>query len=263
MTDQSLFNQDNTQNTPANPATPAQPNPLADLLSQIKNANGEAKYKTVEDALIALKHSQEFIPQLQTQLSQKDQELAEARKIAERVAEAERTLEQLIKPSAPAQPAATVAPDDIADIVTRKLTEIETAKSQKENLTTVITAITSKFGPESEQVFYSKGKELGLSVQELNALAAKTPKAVLSLFGLTEAPAQPRASSTPSGINTSGFQPQQTTFIGKNKAGILVGATTQDVRAESDAARKMVDELHAQGKSVHDLTDPKVYFKLF
>ena len=263
MTDQSLFSNVQSQETPASPSSQA--NPLADLLSQIKNEKGEAKYKSIEDALIALKHSQEFIPQLQGQLSQKDQELEAARKIAERVAEAERTLEQLMKPSTPA--AATTEPvlsaDTISNIVTQKLNEIETSKSQKENLTQVISAMTNKFGADSEKIFYGKGAELGLSAQELNALAAKTPKAVLSLFGLTETPTQPRAAGTPQGINTDGFQPQATTFVGKNPKGILVGATTQDVRAESTAARKMVDELHAQGKTVHDLTDPKVFFKMF
>ena len=64
-------------------------------------------------------------------------------------------------------------------------------------------------------------------------------------------------------MNTSGLAPHQETFVGRNKESAVMGATTEDMRRESDRSKKMVEELHAQGLSVHDLSDPKVYKKYF
>ena len=49
---------------PSQESTPNQNNLFNDQLDTIKNDKGERKYGTVEQALEALKHSQEFIPSL-------------------------------------------------------------------------------------------------------------------------------------------------------------------------------------------------------
>jgi len=268
----SIFNNQNTppgdnqNNGGSNTPNGGNPDPLVTLLAGIKNDRGEQKYKSVEDALNALKHSQDYIPQLSDKLRQQEQELAEAKAAAAKIAELERTLQTLTQnnaPSAPASPApAGVSKEEIAELISNTLTVQQQAAVAKENLGKVVTTLTQSFGDKAEEVFYNKAKELGMSVTEINSLAAKSPQAAFKLLGLdnpTNAPSAPNTGS----INTGGFQPKQDSFVGKNSKPTLIGATTADLREETHNAKRMVDELHNQGLSVHDLTDPKVYFKHF
>ena len=269
QTDQSIFNEQNPATQPnvaANAASNAQgSNDLADLLGSIKNERGEQKYKSVEDALVGLKNAQEHIPNLNNQLSQREQELKEAREQAARVDELQKTIEALTsgnsgQPNTPATP--TFSKEEIAKLVTQTLTAQQQAEAAKTNVATVVNALQTKFGPEAEKVYNAKATEVGMTVAELNALAQRNPKAVFTLLGVNQEAPKQLSSTTPS-FNTDGFQPQQDSFIGRNAKPTLIGATTTDLHEESLRARQMVEELHSQGKSISDLTNPKVYFKTF
>lgn len=270
MSDQnSLFSQNNTsQATPANTPNPSNvPDPVVTMLQEIKNDKGEQKYKTVEDAVNALKHSQEYIPSLTREKQRLEQELADAKAKAEKVSELESTVARLLEQ----RPASTNAPavvDEsvIETLVTRTLARTKAQEDAERNTQTVVTAISSKFGDKAEEVFYGKAAEFGMSRAEVNQLAATKPKLVLSLLGIQEtvAPQQKSVQSTQgTALNTVAIPQHSETLIGRNKNGVLIGATTQQVMEESQRSRKMVEELHSQGKTVHDLTDPKVYFKYF
>jgi uncharacterized protein with PIN domain len=270
MPDQaSIFSNTNPPEPQAQPGGSNTPNvqidpAIANLLGEIKNERGEPKYKTLQDALIGLKNAQEYIPQLNQKLTQKDEELASLRAAADRIAEIERTVQALTQPNSnTSTQAPAITEETIANLVTKSLSKAQQEAVQKANLTEVVSVMQQKFGAEAETTFYTKAKELGMSVEEFNALAAKTPKAVLKLLGVdTSVPAN-TASPTTSAVNTGGFQPTPQSTIGKNQKSILLGATSEQIRQESEAARKMVEELHASGKTVHDLTDPKVFFKTF
>lgn len=272
MSDQnSIFdsNQSSTQtNTNTGPdgnqSSSQNVDPIANLLGTIKNERGEQKYKTLEDALKALQHSQEYIPQLTTQLSEREQQLAEARREADRVAELEKSVLALTQSNSNSSvnPSTAISEETIAEIVSKTLTRNQQAELQKQNINSVVSAMQTTFGEKAEQVFYDRAKELGMTVTEFNALAARTPKAVLDLIGAKAAP--PSGMGAPqSSVNSGAFAPQQQSFIGRNKIPTLIGATSQDLMSEAQSARKMVEELHAQGKSVHDLADPKVYMTMF
>lgn len=274
MSDQtSIFNsQDGSSATPNTPNNgqgsnlPGSQNadPVTTLLGSIKNEKGEQKYKSLEDALVALQHSQTYIPQLTAKLTEREQELANAKKEADKIAELERSLQALTQMNSggsDTQSQPNLSEESIAAIVSKTLTRTQQESLQQQNLQTVITSMKTVYGDKAEEVFYGKAKDLGMTVQEFNALAAKTPKAVLDLIGVKSAPA---GSGLPqSSVNSGGFTPNQQSFIGRNKVPTLIGATSQDLMSEAKAARDMVAELHAQGKSVHDLTDPKVYMKMF
>lgn len=249
----------NTPNAQIDPA-------LTTMLMEIKNERGEPKYKTMQDAIIALKHSQDYIPQLNQKLNQANEELTTLKTAVGRMEELERTVQALTQRNEPGSttPQQVVTEEQIAELVTKTLTRTQQETVAKANLKKVVDALSQKFGAEAEKVFYGKAGDLGMTAQEMNALAAKTPVAVLKLLGLenTNTPANTGAPTTTT-VNTSGFQPTSNSLIGKNPKSALIGATTQELRQESDNARRMVEELHAQGKTIHDLTDPKVYFKHF
>jgi ATP-dependent Lon protease len=237
-----------------------------DLLLSIKNERGEPKYKSVEDALKGLQHAQNFIPTIKNELDQKEQELERLRAEAARVKTLEETIASLTSQQTTLAPTTSPVIDEnkIAELVTKTLTRTQQEQLARENVSVVTSTLQQSFGADAEKKFYEKGAELGMTIQEMNALAAKSPKAVFSMLGIQVQPSSTKTvSPNASTVNTTGLQPQANTFVGRNAQTALIGATTQQLQEESGNARKMVDELHAQGKTVHDLTDPKVYFKFF
>lgn len=266
MSDQTTIfsNQSATQpqSTPANQGGTGN-DQLVNLLAAIKNPDGQPKYRTVEDALNALKHAQEFIPTLQNQVAQRDTELATARAEAARIAELENTLKTLTEQrNTPSTPASTISESRIAELVQSQLAQVQQQQSKAENQRSVADKLAQTFGAKAEEVYNAKAAENGMTVAEFNELAARTPKAVLKLVGITGEPT-PNANPTPSSINTTGFQPSPDSFVKRNDKSLSFGTTTQDLQMESLNARKMVDELHSQGLSVDDLTKPSVFFKVF
>jgi hypothetical protein len=277
MADQpSIFGSTET-NTPTQAQTPptgsnpvgAQPeaNQAFTLLSSIKNERGEQKYSTIEAALEGLRNAQEFIPSLRQQTAEKDQEIERLRKEAERVAELERTLAALT--SQPQQNQNTTAPvmDEtaLAELVNRTLSQREQKLTAEANVASVVSTLQGVFGADAEAKFYGKAQELGMSVQEMNVLAAKSPKAVLTMLGVQDkAASKPNQPLTTQGtVNTAAFTPQSETYIGRNPKGVIVGATSQDIQESMNRAKRMAAELEAKGMSVHDLTNPKVYAQYF
>lgn len=269
MSDPTIFGSNPEGGNPTTPSTPAgttvQTDPaITTLLSEIKNERGEPKYKSLHDALVALQHSQTYIPTLTSQLSQKDAELIAAKAEAARVAELERTvlaLTQKQEPTPGTPPQAGLTPEQIAELVTRQLTAKEQADLVKKNTALVADTLKANFGTEAEAKYNAKAAELGMSVAEFNALAARSPAAVLQMLGAKTVTTP--ASPTPGTINTTGLQPHQNSFIGRNTESTAIGATTEDMRHEAVRASKMVEELHASGRSVSDLSNPKEFFKYF
>lgn len=237
---------------------------IATILGEIKNERGEPKYKTLNDAITALKHSQEYIPTLNSKLQEQNAELERLRGEAGRVSEIEATVRALTQKQAEASTNANPAlsEETIANLVTRTLSQREQAAKAQENQQSVVASMQAKFGTEAEKVFYQKAQELGMTVEEFNALAAKTPKAVLNLIGVDVRPATTGAPAS-STVNASGFQPKQNTNIGRNNHSTLIGATSEELAQESQRAKDMIVELEAQGLSINDLTNPKFYFKHF
>lgn len=237
---------------------------LVTLLSAIKNERGEQKYKTVEDALNALKHSQEYIPTLKQQQEDMQRKLQEAMEKANKVETLESTLQQLIQKSTESATSTTtpagLTEEQIAKIVESQLSRAAQAEIAKKNTTEVATTIKAKFGEKAEEVFYSKAEELGFTKEEINILASRTPKAVLKLLGV-ESNVTINSITNTSSVNTAGFNLPQDSFIGKPKKSVLLGASTMEVMQEKENAKKMLDELAQNNMSIDDLTNPKNYKK--
>ena len=241
---------------------------LTHLLSGIKNEKGEPKYKSVKDAIIGLQNAQEFIPSLKTSLAEKDAEIVRLRNEAQRVASLEDAVRSLTEQSSSqGTPTKSMSEQDIADLVNRSLdrtlSQRETQSLQKQNIDAVVSVMQKAYGQDAEKKFYEKATELGMTVAEFNTLAAKSPKAVLSTLGIADKTPQASFSPVQGSVNSQGFTPNQDTSIGRNKNSMMVGATSQELMAERLASNKMVEELHKAGRSVYELSDPKMFFKHF
>jgi outer membrane murein-binding lipoprotein Lpp len=266
MSDPSLFETQNSggatppQNTPANTQ-----DDMSTLLSAIKNERGEPKYKDVKTALDALRHSQEFIPNLKNDMDALKAELEAAKLEAARVRELESVVERITQgiSDGKTQPA-PLDQEAIAKIVENTLSNSQRKAVETTNVSTVINKVRETFGQEAEAKFYQKAEEAGLSRDAINSLAKQSPAAVFKILGIDNVQRTDFPSSRTSAVNTSGTPVNTNTYIQANtNKSVLLGATTEAIMEEQQASRKMVDELHAQGKSIKDLTDPKVFFKTF
>ena len=265
----SIFNKDQTPDPNATQNNSVQQDDFANLLGSIKNERGEPKYRDLPTALEALRHSQEYIPQLKSDKEKYEQEAAELRREVERLKAVEETVTKLASgnnPQHPPQAPVGLDAEAVAKLVSDTLQRRESEVKQKQNLDAVVTKMQQAYGADAEKNFYSKAQELGISIAEMNLLAAKSPKAVFDLLGITEAKPNNNSqapSFNTSTINTSGYQPQKDSFVGRNTKPVILGATTEELKMERENSSKLVDELHNSGLTTYDLTDPKKYFQYF
>lgn len=240
--------------------------PFADLLGSIKNERGEPKYKSTEDALKALSNAQQFIPQLQEENKELRQKYEELARQLDKFKHIEESIERLSASQRENGQTSQVTIDEnmIAEIAERTLSQREALARQQSNLKLVTDTVISKFGEAAEKEFYKRASDVGMSASEINSLAAKNPLAALRLIGLqSEGQKTNVHSGAKTEVNTAGFEPKQESFVSRNRNRLSVGATTEDYQAEAEASKRMVEELHSQGVSVSDLSDPKKYFKTF
>lgn len=173
--------------------TPATGNPEAsafnDHLKDIKNESGEQKYDSVEKALDALKHSQSYIPELKSQLSEKDQKIKE---LEEKLSKASALDEVVAKLTADqgqqetTPQASGLDEQAVLNLVQSYTQEQQTAQQLAANEKSVSDKLFAKFGEKTKEVVSNKASELGMSVQDLQALSQKSPAAALSLFGASQ-----------------------------------------------------------------------------
>jgi hypothetical protein len=266
MSTDTIFTAPNSQVTPEQPSQPIQ-NDFTTILSQIKNDMGQPKYKDTTEALNGLKHAQEYIPQLKGELSQKDRELETLRNEVLRLKTVEETVARLTERQQEPEIHQSQAPvyDDnkIAELINQTLSRKEIETTQRANLQSVVASLQQSFGEKAEEVFYGKAAELGMSKADVNKLASQSPQAVLQLMGMKGAAPLQEKRIAPSGVNTAAFQQTAETKISRNTKALSVGATTSEMMVENRNSKDMVSELHAQGLTMRDLADPKIYNKYF
>lgn len=219
---------------PAAPAAPAAsddnqqqqtPAPAFQIPQTVADMIGEGKkYSTVEKALEALKFSQDHIAKLEN-------ENAEYKANADKMKTTEELLEEIkatARPSEPTQSAPQIDEGMIDRIVEAKITAKEQAASAKQNIDSVVSRMTKEYGDASkaEEVYIAKAQELGLSVAAINEMAAKSPTAVFSMFGLAKSEQLP-AGKTNSDVNMEAFN-SKPPEPAKPKS-IMSGATAKDL----------------------------------
>jgi hypothetical protein len=179
------------------------------------------KYSSVEDALKSVPHAQKHIQTLESELAAAREELAKRRTTEELLDEIKSGI----------QPQATPAgsefdQDKLMQIVDQTLEHKERQRAAKTNAESVASKFTEKYGQKAEEVYNTVAKESGLTVQQLNSLAASSPKIVLKLAGL-EGVSAPVAGKPNSTVNTEALNnkidPSQLS------ARVKQGATTKDL----------------------------------
>lgn len=106
------------------------------------------------------------------------------------------------KPMIPNEP--TLKPEDIESLVDKRITETERARQQQSNFNVVKAKLEERFGDNYASHVRERVKELGLTADELNDLARRSPNAAINALGLN---AQP-----------SGFQNQPVSSVTRKPA---------------------------------------------
>lgn len=199
------------------------------LLASIVAEDGRQKYNSVAEALKALQHSQGFIETLKGEKSVLEEEVAK-RKSAEEV------LEQLKMGNNDEEVTTQPAELDVTKIeslIERKLQTAEQRKAASLNVDEVKNSLTEKFGDKAEEVYIKAAQDSGISLDQLNTLAATSPKAVLKLVGADTVP-NTGGFSTGS-VNTQSLKPTEAKPSAK-----AVSGTTRDLVSAWKAAGELV-----------------------
>ena len=141
------------------------------------------KYQSPEDALRSVPHAQKHIETLESELAQVKEELTK-RKTAQELLDEIKSGAQRIENTTPS---AEVNQDTLEQLVSSTIERREQASKAKSNASEVASKFTQKYGETAQSAYNQIAKEAGLSVQQLNNLAATSPNAVLKLAGLNGA----------------------------------------------------------------------------
>jgi hypothetical protein len=108
---------------------------------------------------------------------------------------------------------------DLASRIREELRQAQEEVVQAQNIRSVANRLTEVYGSpdKAREVVVAKAEELGLSVEFLQSVASKSPKAFFAQLGLTDAPSQNQNSSrsdvnTAALANTSSSAPKQGSY---------------------------------------------------
>lgn len=253
MSTQTVFNsstdQENTTQEPVQEeVSPVQPeSAFADQLAAIRNERGEPKYKDLPTALEALKHSQEFIPQLKSEKERLEQELDQLREELSKRSTVEEVMEKLtatgVKQETQPQEVPQISQEDIIklleQVVPNYITQREEQTKAQQNILTVDKSLKEAFGEKVQEVVLRRSQELGVSPKELEQLSAKSPQMVLQLFDLKP---QAKVKPTTSSVNIPPInQPQQ--GLQKPAKSLLSGASSKE---QAEYMRQVREQVYAR-----------------
>lgn len=239
-----LFNEDQKPTTQEAPVTTqaSSADIFATQLMNIRNERGEPKYDSVEKALEALKHSQEYIPQVKSEV---DKWKAEAERLQAELAQRasiEETISKFTNQRTPEAPSTTTeapkALDESAvqEMLQRALSQREKEQLAAQNITAVTNTLTQKFGEKAKEVLSTKAAELGLPMDTVKQIASTSPSAVLAWFN-TSSPASSAAPVRSTVTLPSTPRDEPVKHPGKS---LLRGASTKD---QAEFMRKIREEV--------------------
>jgi HD-GYP domain-containing protein (c-di-GMP phosphodiesterase class II) len=214
VTESSIFEQ--STNDVQNQDSPPQftiPTEIVELVGSGK------KYQTVEDALKSVPHAQKHIQTLESELAELKEELTKRKTTQELLDE----IKSGVLPEQTTQ-AVEFDQDRLTQIVEQTLTNKEKQLRAQSNAKSVADKFTEQFGEKAQEVYATIAKESGLSVQDLNKLAATSPNAVLKLAGLFKGVTTSKSTGT---VNTESLNANRSPET--LSARVPKGATTKDL----------------------------------
>ena len=215
---------------------------FATQLMNIRNERGEPKYDSIEKALEALKHSQDYIPQLKSDAEKWKAEFERVQAELAQRASIEETISKFTTQRTPEAPSTTTeapkALDESAvqEMLQRALSQREKEQLAAQNITAVTNTLTQKFGEKAKEVLSTKAAELGLPMDTVKQIASTSPSAVLAWFN-TSSPASSAAPVRSTVTLPSAPRDEPVKHPGKS---LLRGASTKD---QAEFMKKIREEV--------------------
>tara|TARA_Y100001951_G_C11298065_1_gene277586 strand:+ start:37811 stop:38599 length:789 start_codon:yes stop_codon:yes gene_type:complete len=237
--------EDQPQGGQQQPNNPPQQDPYADLLTGIVNERGEPKYRDIPTALKALGHSQEYIANLQRENDElkkrQDAEKAEE----DRIAQIEESLRRLAESQQSDQPTPQefkgLTEEQIDSLLQSRLSQHEQQKVASANIEKVSQAIRSQYGDKTQETVAQKAAAYGLSPQEFEQMAAKSPQMVLDIFGIKP---QQNKQSFSSSVNIPPIKPNEEPSLTPPEKSLMRGATDKEAMDYMKKVRQEVYRRH-------------------
>lgn len=171
---------------------PAVPPELADWVGEGK------KYSSVEEVYKAFPNAQNHIETQKQRIAELEAQLSKTKTAEELLQEIRNSSTGQQKPTSQG---VEVNENVLSEIVERQLNLRTQKQIQEDNQRSVVNKFSELYGDKASATFTKVAQESGFSVQELEQLAAKNPKAVLKLAGVDNL----KSSSSPvieSSVNT-------------------------------------------------------------
>lgn len=182
-----VFNEELTQEqtNASNNAAANKADVFVEKLLQIQREDGTPKYESVEQALDALKASQEHIRKIETENQTLMARATEADALKQALDEIKGKTMNEGKLDGNTNVNSGLSEEAAAKLIEAKLKEKEELTRLTQNFQTVNDHLIQKFGTpeEASKAVKAKAAELGLTLEQLKNLSASAPNAVLAYFG--------------------------------------------------------------------------------
>lgn len=191
--------------------------------TEVNEFIGEGKkYSSVEEALKSVPHAQKHIQTLESELAQLKEEVSKRKTTEQLLDEVKSGLLQ----GEATTPTVGLDKDELARVVNQTLEMRESQRTAKQNADSVVAKFKDKFGDSAEQAYITLASESGLSVAQLNDLAARSPNAVLKLAGMANS-SSGMVGKPSSSVNTEALSSKP--VEGDLSARVPKGASTKDL----------------------------------
>lgn len=194
-----------------------------EIPTEAQDLVGEGKkYSSAEEALRSVPHAQEHIKTLEAEMAELKEELSKRKTTQELLDE----IKSGVKPVENTTQEGGLNQDNIMELVNQTLKQNEQKKTAQANASQVASKFSEKYGSNAETVYNSLAKDLNLTPQKLNELAATSPNLVLRLADL-EPNVKTNVSKSSGSVNTEALS--QNKAPQELSARVPKGAKTSDL----------------------------------
>lgn len=209
---------------------------LFEIPTEAQDLVGEGKkYSSAEEALRSVPHAQQHIKTLEEEMAQLKEELTKRKTTQELLDE----IKSGVKPAENTTQEGKLNQDTIMELVNNTLKQNEQKKTAQTNASQVASKFTEKYGSNAEAVYTSLAKDLNLTPQKLNELAATSPNLVLKLADL-EPNVQTNVPKSSGSVNTEALSANKPNA--EVSARVPKGASTKDLVSAWKAAGTKVKQ---------------------
>ena len=176
---------------------------------KFKDVQELARGKYEADSFIAIQNKRmDELREDYLKLREEYQASASLKDLVDQLQNPQRNEEDRISPQADVTDRPAFDPNQLESLVSNKIREHEAKQKEQKNFNEVKAKLEDKFGSNASNILKKQIDELGLTVDDVNALARKSPKAFFKTLGLDEASHNGFDAPPRSGVRNDSFAPQ-------------------------------------------------------